>query len=168
MAPNSNECYIANVDGEVIRSRSVARFVEVSRWDAKAVENIKGVPGKTVTFGQPHAGAEPIEETLEPHVHADQEERAAVNVEQEPNDRNAEDVRITMCDLRLYGFHPGVCLRCENLRRGIHDKRRHSDECRWRIYQAFRDAKDPKFQKVKHLLDEDLPQNSAPADVGHA
>ena len=40
----SNECFVANVDGNVLRTRSVARVVEESRWDAKAVEGVKGTP----------------------------------------------------------------------------------------------------------------------------
>ena len=166
MAPSSNECYVANVDGDVVRTRSVARVVEASRWDLKAVEKIRGLPGHTVVIGQAHAGAEPIEESLEPHVDADHEDRFAQDVEDDRKKRNAEDVRITMRDLRLYGFHPGICLRCDDCRRGNPGSwHRHSDECRWRIYKAYRDAGDKKFQNVKHLFEDDKVPDVGQADI---
>ena len=156
VAPSANECYIANVDGDIVRSRSVARVVEASRWDIKAIENIRGLPGQSVVIGPANSSEGHIEETLEPHVDADHEDRNALDIEDDRKRKNAEDTRITMKDLRTYGFHPGSCLRCDDCRRGIANSwRRHSDECRWRVYKAYRDAGDPKYQNVKHLFEDE-------------
>ena len=51
---------------------------------------------------------------------------------------------------------------------------RHTDDCRWRIYRAYRDANDPKYKNVKHLFDEEAKQqgqaaassNEPPAQAG--
>ena len=139
MAPNANECYVANVDGQVIRCRSIARVVEASRWDLKAIEGIVGVPGNTAVPGPLSAEHRHIEETLEPRVDADHEDRHALDIEYERKKRVPEDVRITMKDLRDHGFHPGSCPKCDDARRGIPGGwHRHSDACRWKIYQAYR------------------------------
>ena len=54
-ATNSNECYVANVDGDVLKSRSVARVVADARWDADAIQKVKGMPGKLIGHSIAHA-----------------------------------------------------------------------------------------------------------------
>ena len=50
MAQSSNEIFVATVDGDVTKARSAAQVVETVRWDAKFIEKIRGVPGKTVSM----------------------------------------------------------------------------------------------------------------------
>ena len=71
MAPNSNECYVANVDGDVTKSRSIARVVADGRWDADAVQKIRGTPGKLVAMTSPSSDFQHLEEVQDPHVDGD-------------------------------------------------------------------------------------------------
>ena len=87
-------------------------------------------------------------------------QRYTVHAEEAQKKKRLEsDVRITMRDLRLYGFHPGHCLRCEDLKSGVANSwHRHIDECRWRIYNACKNASDPKFKNVEHLFQDQPPE----------
>ena len=163
IAPNSNEVYVATVDGDVTKTRSVARVVEASKWDPKAIEKIHGVPGKTTSIPIAHADHPHLEEHLEPHIDGDAADRDAVDRE-DGEARN--DFRITDRDLRLYGYHPG-CPRCEAARAGQGGRKGfkpHSAECRWRLYEAWRDNHDKKFRYVEHLFKE--PAQAVPVNVG--
>ena len=44
LVSNSNESYVALANGSVVKSRSVARVVQDSRWDMQAINNVKGIP----------------------------------------------------------------------------------------------------------------------------
>ena len=67
MAPSSNECYIANVDGDVMKSRSVARVVAGSRWDPEAMQKIREVPGQLTAMNPASLDFSHIEELPDPH-----------------------------------------------------------------------------------------------------
>lgn len=43
-AQTSNECYVAIANGDVVKSRSMVRMLETSRWNAKAVLAVVGTP----------------------------------------------------------------------------------------------------------------------------
>lgn len=164
----SNECFVANVDGEVMKVSSVARVVAESLWSAKAIEVVKGLPGKFVTAHAEGPDGQHIEALPEPHADGDAGERRALDAEEAPKKKRDEaDVRITMRDLNMSGFHPGICLRCRDLENGMMNSwHRHSEECRWRIYRVYRDNGDPKFRKVQHLFDDTKDgQNSQPAEA---
>ena len=149
-ATNSNECYVANVDGDVLKSRSVARVVADARWDADAIQKVKGMPGKLIGHSIAHAEFEHLEEHLDPHVDADAADRNHADVEESEVKKKVDELRINMQDLRLYGYHPGPCPRCEDIQRGVKRSfKHHSAECRNRVYQAIIDAKDPRH---KYLL----------------
>ena len=45
LASNSNENYVALPNGNVVRSRYLARVVEEHRWDDESALAVKGVPG---------------------------------------------------------------------------------------------------------------------------
>ena len=129
----------------------MARVVALSRWDADTVQKIRGVPGKLITHTIAHAEFSHLEEHAEPHVDADAVDRSRVDLEEVEGRRRADDIRITMRDLRLYGYHPGRCPRCEDIQQGVQRSwKNHSPAWRDRLYQAIRDAND---QRHKHLLE---------------
>ena len=152
MAQNSNEMFVATVDGDVTKARSAARVVSEVRWDPKFIEKIHGVPGNTIPMPVAQAEYQHIEEHVEPHVDADDADRRLVGTE--TSERAANSARITDRDLRRYGFHPG-CPKCDLLSQGLKCtwEAKHSDECRLRLYQAFKDHGDPKYKLVKEFLD---------------
>ena len=45
-AMSTNEAYVAASNGDVIRSRSIVRVMDPSRWSSKAVLGIRGTPFK--------------------------------------------------------------------------------------------------------------------------
>ena len=110
-----------------------------------------------------------LDEHVDTHLDADAADREVAELEEERKKQRAEaDVRITNRDLRLYGYHPGRCLRCNDIRRGNQNTwHRHSDECRWRIYEAYRDANDTKSKNVQHLFDDSKSQAADPRASAH-
>ena len=71
-AQATNECYVGSANGDVVKTRSIVRVVEPSRWSLKAVEGIKGTPH----CFRPHSATDTdahIEELLEPGEHVDDE-----------------------------------------------------------------------------------------------
>ena len=144
LSTSSNESMIALSNGNVVRSRSIARVVQASRWDKDAVLKVKGIPGALTP-----AGSESIDPTIEesssPHLEGDAEIRDAAEsslpAEAEPlqgNERKARGPfsvkKITNRDLRQYGHTEG-CRRCDDLVNDVlRPHRFHSDECRLKIY----------------------------------
>ena len=133
--------------------------------DPDAVQKIRSVPGEARPVHVAGADFKDLEEYVDPHLDADAADRElAEHADDSKRKRQAEDVRITNRDLRLYGYHPGRCLKCDDLRLGVANSwRRHSEECRLRIYEAYRQAKDPKFKSVEHLF-QDIDQSRPGAD----
>ena len=43
---NSNEIFVADSNGDIVKTRSIARVVASSRWDAEAVLKVSGTPVK--------------------------------------------------------------------------------------------------------------------------
>ena len=61
--------------------------------------------------------------------------------------------RITLKDLRHYGFSEG-CPKFLDLQAGCYrTDRHHNDECRLRLYLAYKDATSAKWRRVRHLID---------------
>ena len=159
---NSNEIFVADSNGDIVKTRSIARVVASSRWDAEAVLKVSGTPVKFFSATVDGEGSGLIEEQHEPHADAD---AAAPDVadpaEVEKRQRVKELTRITGRDLRLYGYHPG-CPKCDDLQNYGKSYRYHNDECKLRLYLAFKEADDPKYQRVKELIEPD----NAPGDRG--
>ena len=163
VSTNSNESYIGLSNGNVVKSRSVARVVQANRWDPDAILKIKGIPGDMVPSGTEDIDAS-IEESHTPHLDGDIEarEKAEVDVPMDNKAPRKEKInpkmKITNRDLRLYGYTAG-CERCESLLRNpdiqswMH--RHHSDECRLKMYLSWKEAEDPKWDAVKHLVEPD-------------
>ena len=151
---SSNEVYVADASGQVLKTRSIARVVASNRWVAQAVLGVSGTPGNHTTVRAADASSSHIEEHEDPHVDADAGDRALVDVEDEERKRRAKLlVRITQRDLRLYGYHDGYCPKCSALQRGQKNNVKHSDECLLRLYLAFKEAGDYKYQNVKHIVE---------------
>ena len=76
LASNSDENCVALPNGNVIKSRSVARNVEEHRWDAAAVLKIRHLPIHLTPAGV-ESISPAIEESLAPHLDGDAAERQA-------------------------------------------------------------------------------------------
>ena len=161
---SSNEHYVALANGNVIRTRSVCRVVEGSRWNAAAILGVKGTPSLLCPMDDETIGPD-LEGLQEPHLDRDHDVQLDRDGEVEGDSRSRMDVRhqtrITARDLRMYGFTPG-CPRCSDLRVRGHQGRRgpshntskeHSSECRLRMYLAWETNNDPKFERIKHIVD---------------
>ena len=146
----SNEYYIALLDGNVLKSRSVTRAVPSGRWDKTALLAVKGIPGKLTVADDEHAEVD-VEAIQNPHLHLDEGHRLAkdggISIEHEDTvDKLGSDeglqitgrrCRITKKDLDKYGYTYN-CPRCIDLEAGHHRTNRClNDECRLRMYLIF-------------------------------
>ena len=135
---NSNEIFVADSNGDIIKTRSIARVVAPSRWDAEAIRKVRGTPVQFFSVNVEGEDSGHVEECLEPHVDADAAARDVADLDEAEKKKRAEVLtRITGRDLRLYGYHPG-CQKCEDLQKDRRSIRPHSEECRLRIYHAFK------------------------------
>ena len=155
---SSNEAYIAIANGDVIKSRTIVRVVEGSRWNTNAVLGVVGIPGKLTPQQSVDANAE-VEELIDPHENADETRGHMDDVDEcivigsEKMKVMDRQIRITLKDLRHYGFSEG-CPRCLDLQAGCYrTDRHHNDPCRLRLYLAYKDANSAKWRRVRHLID---------------
>ena len=165
-SPTSNEYFLGLPNGNVVKSRSIVRVVPSGRWDRKSLMAIKGIPGK-LTANEADQDVE-VEEFERPHANADDQCRDAQSTEvadaaasnnahphlggDEGKEVLDRQIRITMKDLKKYGFSPG-CPRCLDLEAGFHQTRRnHSDTCRLRMYSQFYEHNDPKWKAVESQI----------------
>ena len=72
--------FARTANGNAKESRSVVRIVSASRWDAKLVLGVKGIPGKHNLSGVDEIDAG-IEDLQDPHIHGDEEGREAAEHE---------------------------------------------------------------------------------------
>ena len=165
LAPSSNEHYVATKQGNVVKSRSICRVVERSRWSASAALGVIGTPSRMCPIGSEDI-TDAVEESASPHAGLDSEVREELEGAEDAADdvhRNIH-VCITEQDLRLRGYSER-CPRCKELQRGQRNTaKHHSDECRLRIYQAWKDTEDKKYTKIRHLLEGDV-EEPIPGDV---
>ena len=70
LSTNSNESFVATPNGNIVKTRSVARVVEAHRWDADAILKIKGTPSSLTPSGSEDIDAA-VEESNAPHVDGD-------------------------------------------------------------------------------------------------
>ena len=143
-----------------MRSRSVARVVQEHRWDAKAVLAVKGVPGKCTPSGPESIGPD-IEESMHPHLEGDAEVRDDAE-DADPLARKDgkpvvdPQIRVTARDHGLYGYTSG-CKRCDDLQNGANrPHRHHSNESRLKMYLAWEEHGDVKWNAVKHIVEPDV------------
>ena len=154
-APSSNEAYIGIASGNVVKTRSICRVVQESRWVSNLVLGITGTPMKPNPISDGQQDAEWVEESAKPHEHVelDVEMQAGrrEDVQQAKEKANVR-LKITKNDLDKYGFTPG-CRKCK----AIQDGRQlsglvHSDECRYRLYAEYESHNDPKWVKARQEI----------------
>jgi len=178
-ADRSNEAFIGTRSGNVVKSRSLARVVEDSRWDRESIFRVSGTPMQLCPNPAGNQDASWIEEAAEPHTEPFDAEVAAQSEEVPPipsdevkqamDDRNGpwhRRIRITRSDLNKYGFTPG-CRRCNDLRSGkALSRENHSEDCRLRIYGDWEANNDPKWRAAERELQIDSTATGvAPQDI---
>ena len=114
----SNEAFIGAVNGDVVKSRSIVRVVKPSRWDKAAVLNVRGTPMNMRSQSSDDPAR--LEELPDPHANADSiagEGDSADPVAIDKSDVPSLDkqIRITMSDIKKYGFTDG-CPTCTGLK----------------------------------------------------
>ena len=139
----SNEALLGLPNGDVVRTRSIARLVPSQRWKRESVLAIRGTPAKPVLRGEDDTI---IESFSNPHLHLDAELQAQLeDEEQAPSDlpiclqpdRKLPSLRITKQDLHRYGYTPGRP-RCLNTELGdTITNSNHWDSCKRRIYRVM-------------------------------
>ena len=166
----SNDCLIGLPNGDVTRSRSIARLVPSQRWKKDAVLAIRGTPSRPLLRGDDDSI---IESVGNPHLHLDAELKAKLEDEEAlPTDlpeclrpdRKLPSLRVTKSDLDKYGCTEG-CHRCTNTQVGdTLSTPNHWDSCRRRVYQDMFLANDPKMHKW--LKDHPTDPGNVGASVG--
>ena len=166
---SSNEHMVATRHGNVVKSRSVVRVVEASRWNSDAALAIVGTP-TLLNPTDPDAddAYRAVDESDQPHLDFDAD---LIQNDGEPMAESTGTRSISFApgkimakDLVQYGYSED-CPRCSDIQRGNHRSfRNHTDQCKLRIYFAWKETNDPKCLKVKHLL-ESTADEPADADV---
>ena len=151
---STNEVYVAAANGDVVKTRSITRVVESSRWSSEAILGVRGTP----TCFRPAStaeGDEHVEEFLDPHANADQEDDAGLQDQEKK--KLFRKLRLTQNDFKRFGYTEG-CRRCRELQAGIRHQdssvRDHSDECRLRMYLAYKEHRHPKYEQIRHLIED--------------
>ena len=143
--------------GNVIKYRSIVRVVAPNKWDKDALSGVIGIPGNLSPQGIEEISPS-IEEHIDPHAHADEALGEADDIGAEVIDEDGlkkldRQIRLTAKDFRRFGFTPG-CPRCLDLEAGaFRTERHHNDDCRLRMYLAFREANNAKWRAVRHLVE---------------
>ena len=172
VSTNSNESYVGLSNGNVVKSRTIARVVEASRWDPEAVFKVTGIPGDMVPSGQEDINPE-VEASEMPHIDGDAElrdqaDRDAPMEGKHSRAKKSSDIRqakITNRDLDLYGY-TGSCPRCKDLIDKVaNPNRNHSNECRFNIYMQWEKHKDPKYENVRHVFEGGGVASDEPTEV---
>ena len=163
---SSNEHMIATRLGNVVKSRSVVRVVEASRWNVDAAFAVAGTPTILNPLDPDADDAYvAVDESEQPHLELDADLRRHSEGEPivagpaDPSDQPHWNVgtfapgKIMARDLERYGYTDG-CARCNDLQTGSsRSYRNHTDACRLRIYDCWKENSDPKYQRVRHLLE---------------
>ena len=144
-AQSSNDVYVAAVNGDVMRTRSIVRVIESSRWSKKAVMGVQGTPDRLRMLSQDQSDAF-IEELADPHQNGDSidEKMEESKLDESSVKTIDKQLRITLKDLQEFGFTDG-CPRCEAMQAGEYrTKKLHSEECRLRLYLPYQQTNHPK------------------------
>ena len=168
---SSNEAFVATTAGGVVKTRSVVRVVEPSRWNSGKVMGVRGLPSHMKINDEDTDDAF-IEEMREPHrggddLPADQDgdqprhrrsRQAPVDEHIEIGDAGMKtldrQLKITQKDLNEFGYTDG-CPKCMDIINKRSWKRQHNDDCRLRIYMEYQRSDHPKWKAVEHLFKPD-------------
>ena len=148
------------------------RVILASRWSSVHVLGVRGTPFCFRPSGDADT-APLVEEQTSPHTNADDPvgEGSLPEPQVTEQDVSKIDLRITNADLRRFG-HTDNCPKCQDLEAGLmKTKKVHNDECRLRMYLAYREANHPKWQHVRHLIegsDEDTKFFKGQVDAEHS
>ena len=99
-APQSGEHDVETLNGDVMRTRPIARVMESSRWDTDFLVRLKRTPSKPIPSGVDRYGR--IEECQDPHamIEIDPEKHARQEFDLEVHKR----IPITRADLDKFGY----------------------------------------------------------------
>ena len=158
---SSNEHMVATRLGNVVKSRSAVRVVEASRWNSDAALAIVGTPTLlNPSDPEDDAGYAAVDESDQPHLELDAAIHAGEPMAESAGSKSISGPRsfpgkIMTGDLDKYGYTDD-CPRCDDIQRGNNRSfRNHTDPCKLRIYFAWKENNDPKYLRVKHLLEPD-------------
>ena len=146
-AMSTNEAYVGSSAGEVIRTRSVVRVMEPSRWSSAAVLGVKGTPFHLRPSSKSDSDAH-VEEFVDPHANKDdsalKDDGQSLKFDSSDVKKLDRSIRITAKDLEYFGYSDN-CPRCADLQAGISNSaKHHTDECRLRMYLCYRTSDHPK------------------------
>ena len=160
-ALNADEYYLGTGSGGVVRSRSVNRVAEEVRWDADLVFGISGTPGKPRESKGDRHNRRDIEKSASPHRREDMDlgsedtggheprepeakEEARKEEDQENEEPGTRGLKLCKPDFVMYGFTP-KCPKCEAYQgKGQVTKANHTRQCRYNMYEAMWNSKEPK------------------------
>ena len=143
----TSEALVGLPNGDVTRTRSLARLVPSQRWRKSSILGINGVPAK------PSVGEDDcvLKSFHNPYLMLNAEALALLDDDtQEPTDLHARlevgrtlpSLRITQQDLLKYGYSSD-CPRCTYTQLGdASSNPKHTDECRRRVYTCMYAADD--------------------------
>lgn len=99
---NPNEAYVGVPNGNVRRSRTVLRVVAKSRWPKELVQRVIGTPSELTPVQDGELNSDDIEASEQPHE--PNEETTDTVADDDGEAAVPRRVRITMKDLKRYGF----------------------------------------------------------------
>ena len=154
---DSNEIYCGVGNGNVLKSRSVARVVADRRWSRVEIEKISGTPLKPTVTNDGSDWTQ-LEQLADPHANKDADLVPEEELQGEARDVDHEtaqrEMRITDEILKKYG-HTENCPRCTDILRGKTKRTRHHNrQCRARIYLRMLEANDLRFARGQPPRDE--------------
>ena len=129
----------------------MCRVVTEYRWNADLVLKVAGTPMKPCPTMDGDEGDAWVEDTANPHEPAELDVELVARPASEAEDikqRAVQRIRITKNDLMRYGYSAN-CPKCADVKKNNNlTLKHHTEECRARLYKAFRDNNDPKWRKV--------------------
>lgn len=126
----SGEAIVGTCEG-FLKARRLHRCSQVhERWNAEAIQSMKGTPWEVVP------GREGI--GLTSHIYMPEEKEPIVIEERTEEEKQTRRVRITSNDIVSYGMMPG-CHGCVAWSRGS-TGRTHTEECRMRMQSRMRES----------------------------
>ena len=152
-AQATNECYVGAQNGDVIKTRSIVRVISSSRWSVDAIKTIKGTPDKFRPASDTETDAV-IESLPDPHKNADTDLAVDVEIDKHESQKLDKQLRITKSDLRQFGY-TDECPKCADIEKGgDRSWLRHNDNCKIRLYLAFKESDHAKWKSVRHLFED--------------
>ena len=165
LSNSSNEDMVASRLGKVVKSRSVVRVVEASRWNSDVALAVVGTPTLLNPI-DPEAddGYLAVDESEQAHLELDADlirQNEGEPIAESAATRAAHETysapgKIMARDVERYGYTED-CPRCLDIQRGnLRSFRNHTDLCKLRMYLAWKENDDPKYLKIRHLFESEV------------